>query len=264
MCELFAMSSRLPTNVRISMQAFARHGGETDHHRDGWGVAIYDGSDARLIKEDKPASQSHCLDYIRKHQCETNLLISHIRKQTQGEISFSNTQPFSRELSGQLHVFAHNGDLNNIKAHLHQSTPDQPLGSTDSEWAFCHLLHGMRQLWAKAKPGIQARFNLVRKFADLISPLGPANFLYSDGEYLFAHGHERSQKGKTGTFPPGLFYLERKCHENIDGLELTHPCTESSEQQVVLIASVPLSTENWLPFEAGEILMIRQGQLIQV
>jgi len=37
--------------------------------------------------------------------------MSRIRYATQGEVSFRNTQPFSRELAGKQHVCAHNGDL---------------------------------------------------------------------------------------------------------------------------------------------------------
>jgi predicted glutamine amidotransferase len=39
MCELFAMSSRHPTDVRASLEAFARHGGLEGPHKDGWGLA---------------------------------------------------------------------------------------------------------------------------------------------------------------------------------------------------------------------------------
>ena len=38
MCELFAMSARQPATVSLSLEEFARHGGETARHRDGWGV----------------------------------------------------------------------------------------------------------------------------------------------------------------------------------------------------------------------------------
>jgi len=44
MCELFAVSSKVPTNVSFSLEEFSRHGGGTAHHKDGWGLAFYDGS----------------------------------------------------------------------------------------------------------------------------------------------------------------------------------------------------------------------------
>ena len=42
MCELFAMSSRVPATVTFSLEEFARHGGLTAPHKDGWGIVYYD------------------------------------------------------------------------------------------------------------------------------------------------------------------------------------------------------------------------------
>lgn len=52
-------------------------------------------------------------------------------------------------------------------------------------------------------PSLAERYEVVRRFAAEIGPLGPANFLYADGEALFAHGNKRTQE-KTGKIePPG-------------------------------------------------------------
>ena len=39
MCELFAMSSSKPTEVSFSLDEFSRHGGLTNLHKDGSGIA---------------------------------------------------------------------------------------------------------------------------------------------------------------------------------------------------------------------------------
>ena len=39
MCELFAMSSRLPSTVNLSLKTLADHGGGSAPHDDGWGSA---------------------------------------------------------------------------------------------------------------------------------------------------------------------------------------------------------------------------------
>ena len=51
MCELFAMSSRAPATVTFSLEALSRHGGADGPHRDGWGVAFFEGGDARVLRE---------------------------------------------------------------------------------------------------------------------------------------------------------------------------------------------------------------------
>ena len=65
MCELFAMSSRLPARVTCSLEEFAAHGGWTGPHRDGWGIAYHDGHDARLIRDIDAAADSARV--LRKH-----------------------------------------------------------------------------------------------------------------------------------------------------------------------------------------------------
>ena len=50
MCELFALSSNQPTNVTFSLSEFAKHGGLTGPHKDGWGIAFYANRDAQIIK----------------------------------------------------------------------------------------------------------------------------------------------------------------------------------------------------------------------
>ena len=46
----------------------------------------------------------------------TDLAISHIRHAARGSLSLANTQPFTRELAGRSHVFAHNGDLPGVNS----------------------------------------------------------------------------------------------------------------------------------------------------
>ncbi|MFM9844268.1 MAG: class II glutamine amidotransferase [Dongiaceae bacterium] len=51
MCELFALSSDFPATVDLSLEAFSRHGGLSGPHKDGWGIAYYEGGDVRLIRD---------------------------------------------------------------------------------------------------------------------------------------------------------------------------------------------------------------------
>ena len=58
MCELLGMSAYHPASITLSLNEFARHGGETGPHVDGWGVAFYEGRDANLIRESSAAARS--------------------------------------------------------------------------------------------------------------------------------------------------------------------------------------------------------------
>jgi glutamine amidotransferase len=58
MCELLGMSSNRQATVNLSLMKLAEHGGFSGPHRDGWGVAYYEGLDVRLIKEAEAAADS--------------------------------------------------------------------------------------------------------------------------------------------------------------------------------------------------------------
>ncbi|MEO7404241.1 MAG: class II glutamine amidotransferase, partial [Burkholderiales bacterium] len=138
------------------MTEFARHGGLTAHHRDGWGVAYYEDGDIHLLREPKAASTSPCVALLLDEGLRSTMLISHIRHATFGGVNLRNTQPFARELGGRMHVFAHNGHLPGIEYAPNMPLGRaRPLGDTDSERAFCALLARLEQVWpASAAPAL--------------------------------------------------------------------------------------------------------------
>jgi predicted glutamine amidotransferase len=235
MCELFAMASRWPTTVRLSLDEFARHGGVGGPHQDGWGVAWYAEGDVQLVREPHPAANSACMTFLRDKPFTTTLAMSQIRHATQGPPALRNCQPFARELGGRMHLFAHNGDLGAIASlALSMGSVFRPVGDTDSERAFCILLERLRPLWRSttAVPPLDERVAVVARFAADLRPLGPANFLYSDGEALYAHGHRRWQGDAIR--PSGLHVLARGCPRDaelaVEGLTLR---SQAPEQEAI-------------------------------
>lgn len=263
------MSARLPTNINLSLGELARHGGLTGPHRDGWGVAFYQEREAWVVKEPVAAAESKCERFLERNRIRSSIVLSHIRHATQGAVSFENTQPFARELGGRSHVFAHNGDLAGVER-LDTLRPSRfrPCGETDSEYAFCLLLKRLESLWLDGDgeiPALDLRLPVVQEFASSLRPLGPANFLYTDGDAVFVHGHRRRQPGREGTHPPGLHVLCRRCSGEADrggsvpGIELE---STSEVQEVFLAASVPLTLEGWRPLEEGELVVARGGSIV--
>jgi glutamine amidotransferase len=265
MCELFGMSTQLPTVATITLERFAARGGLAGHTIDGWGLALYDGLDLRLYREPEPSRHSAWLRYVQQRRLSATLLISHIRHATRGAVNLANTQPFAREIGGRMHVFAHNGRLEPLMQPLATPAPRfRPLGDTDSERAACLLFEAMARLWAgEAVPAPARRRAAVSEFAAAMRVHGPANFLYSDGEFLYAHGHRRTQSGGH-IAPPGLWVLQRRCAVDRDALPQAGISLESGAgpQSLVLIASVPLTGEGWRPLAEGELLVAGAGDIV--
>jgi predicted glutamine amidotransferase len=190
MCELFALSSQLPTRVTFSLEEFSRHGGNTGPHTDGWGLAFYDGCDAQLFRETEPAASSEWMHFLLNHPYYSRCVLSHIRKASFGEVALRNTQPFSRVLSGKRHVFCHNGNLTGIEG-LAEVGSFSPVGETDSEYAFCWLMNSVRKIWGKEPPSLELRIDVISEIFLQLSQLGSTNILYSDSEYLYAFANTR-------------------------------------------------------------------------
>lgn len=275
MCELFCLSSRHPMRTTLSLRRFAAHGAPDGRNIDGWGVAFHEGRDVRLYKEPEPAGGSPWVDFIERYGPPTRMLISHIRRATVGGNSHANTQPFARELGGRIHLFAHNGGFDGIDALFDRRRHRfQPVGETDSERGFCLLLDRLAGLWAAgATPSLEARRDVVAAFAAEMRPLGIANFLYSDGDYLFAHGHRRTQAdGRVE--PPGLWLRHHRhtTHKGARQIDSTAPglaihadaTTADEAQELTLLASVPVMAGHWSPLAEGEIAVVAAGKQVEL
>ncbi|MDZ7768220.1 MAG: class II glutamine amidotransferase [Woeseiaceae bacterium] len=265
MCELLAMSCRHPARLTSSLTALAAHAGGESRNRDGWGLAFYQGRDVALYRDITPADTCPLVPYLEANGPATTLSLGYIRHATQGSITLANTGPFARELNGRMQVFAHNGNLKNLA----QSSPVnggffQPVGETDSESAFCLLLDRIRQLpHARGQlPSLQARLDTVAEVALALRALGPASFLYADGEVLFAHADRRLQPLTGQVTAPALYCLECPAGSETTLMRDWESAGTRAAQRVILLASVPLTHEAWMPLQEGEVLAVRQGEIV--
>ena len=132
------MSANVPTDIRFSFAGFSRRGGETGPHQDGWGITFYEGKGSRSFHDPQPSARSDIARLLREYPIKSRIVIAHVRRANRGRVTLENTHPFARELWGRSWTFAHNGQLKGIKRwpleHFH------PIGTTDSEHAFCWIL----------------------------------------------------------------------------------------------------------------------------
>lgn len=251
MCQLLGMNCNVPTDICFSFTGFQARGGGTDVHGDGWGIAFFEGKGARLFLDPRPSYGSPVAELIRCYPIHSLNVIAHIRKATQGSIGLENTHPFIRELWGRYWIFAHNGNLADYAPDLDGSYV--PVGQTDSERAFCHLLQTLKNRFPPAMPGPSALREVLDDFAAGARRFGTFNFLLSNGDSLFAH---RSTE---------LHYIIRQApfavahlkdeDVSVDFSELTTP-----DDRVALIATLPLTdNEAWTPLPVGRVVSFSDG-----
>ena len=264
MCELLGLTSSAPVTTNLSLPTLASHGASTGAYPDGWGVGFYEGQDVRLLKEATGPAESDWIQFVANQNLRSRLVIAHTRHATRGTRSYANAQPFVRELGGRAHLFAHNGDVPGVfDPGAFGTGRFTPIGETDSERAFCILLDRLASSWTDRDnpPTLRARFQIVSSLATQLRALGPANFLYSDGDFLFAHAHRRKQSHTGRVEPPGLVLLERQCHEGEQSVAGKGIAIAGIEQFIALIASVPLTSELWEPLGEGELVVASGGRI---
>jgi glutamine amidotransferase len=244
------MNCNTPTDVTFSFAGFAQRGGRTDHHADGWGIAFFEGRGARLFVDSTAAADSPVAELICRYPIKSRNVISHIRKATVGAVNLENCHPFVRELWGRYWVFAHNGDLKDYAPRLHGQF--RPVGSTDSEQAFCWLMQELAKAHATVPP-VDELTRTLRELVPQVARHGTFNFLLSNGEALWAHASTK------------LCYVVRQhpfasARLADEDLSVNFAEHTSPTDRVAVVATTPLTCdEQWTAFDAGQLRVFVDG-----
>jgi predicted glutamine amidotransferase len=251
MCQLLGMNCNTPTDIVFSFTGFAMRGGATGEHQDGWGIAFFEGPGVRHLVDHRAAIHSPLAELIKHNPIKSQNVIAHIRKATQGRIALENCHPFVRECWGLNWVFAHNGDLKDFNPTLDGQY--LPIGSTDSELAFCHILEQLRAGFGRSAPDCVALTKRLRELCADIAQHGTFNMMLSNGEALFVHC-STNMHYLIRQFPFQAAQLAD--HDfNVDFSTVTTPT-----DRVAVIATEPLTTnETWQAFGAGELRVFVDG-----
>ena len=105
MCELLGMSANVPTDICFSFRGLMQRGGATGPHRDGWGIAFYEGRGCRTFHDPTSSVSSPVAQLISQYPIKSRVVVSHIRQATHGRVCLENTHPFCSDLNrSELHV----------------------------------------------------------------------------------------------------------------------------------------------------------------
>jgi predicted glutamine amidotransferase len=251
MCQLLAMNCNVPTDIVFSFTGFAHRGGRTDTHHDGWGIAFFEGAGVRHFVDHQAAIASPIAELIKHYPIKSMNVIAHIRKATQGQVALENCHPFVREMWGRYWVFAHNGDLKDFDPVL--DGPYRPVGTTDSERAFCFLLQQLRERFGDRAPDLPTLRAALADLVPAIARHGTFNMMLSDGTALFAHCSTK------------LCYVVRQypfaaaCLADED-LSVDFAQVTTPNDRVAIIVTTPLTTnETWTDFAEGELKLFVDG-----
>lgn len=253
MCELLGMECNVPTDIVFSFSGLALRGGQTGPHADGWGLALYEGKTVRTFLEPTAAANSALARFVRENPIKTLLAVAHVRKRTRGRIALENTHPFVRELWGRHFVFAHNGTVKGVRRM--KLGRFEPIGDTDSEYAFCILLDRIANEFDGYPRSPKSLWQAVADVGGDVGRRGSFNFLMGDGVHLFArcstrlHHIIRRAPFKTATLADDDL--------SVDFSQVTTP-----NDRVAVVATLPLTRdEMWTAAQPNSLWVFKGGEL---
>jgi glutamine amidotransferase len=251
MCQLLGMNANTPTDLMFSFTGFSTR---AEEHKDGFGIAFFEGAGTRLFVDAQSARLSPVAEMVRHYPIRSHNVIAHIRKATQGVVALENTHPFVRELWGRYWVFAHNGDLKNYQPRLHAAF--RPVGSTDSERAFCWLMQELSKAHADLPPVGELTATLA-ELVPRIAAHGSFNFMLSNGQALWAHCSTKlSWLVREHPFRKARLQDE---DISVDFAELT-----TTADRVAVVVTEPLTAdEAWRAFAPGELKVFVNGGVVE-
>jgi predicted glutamine amidotransferase len=259
MCRLLGIAANESTEFRIALREAPKSlAALSREHRDGWGIAVYEpATEAWRIDRGLACAGEDARFHELAGGSRGELLISHVRKKTVGDVTLANTHPFLR---GRW-VFAHNGTILDIAWLRDHSCPRRLAeieGQTDSEILFAWLLTKFDEAGVTGAPASAATdraLSAATRQARERQGFGAFSFLLSDGATTYAHRFGRS-----------LFLLERGPQdavrvrrESSDGTVVETPWSKG--RTALFVASEQITAEPWWPLEDGMLLRIERAPL---
>jgi predicted glutamine amidotransferase len=178
MCRVFGCVAADPRSIRHELleaeNPFIR---QSEEHDSGWGMAVYErgeGGQPRLLRYPH-AAHAHD-EFMRSTEAHGRIFNAHVRRATMGGLSLENTHPFCMG----NYSFCHNGTVLEYPRLLHPAVR-RPEGDTDSE----HMFNNLMGVYDPAEP--VASLRRMATAAVGTGPFSGLNFLFSDGERLFAY-----------------------------------------------------------------------------
>ena len=255
LCELLGMAFNQPIQPNFSFRGFVHRGADNPH---GWGIGYYPDCElaAQVIKEPLQSTNSTFAAFLKDNKgIRSKIFISHVRYATFSPC-FANTHPFSRVLGDREYVFAHNGHLSGNYRDLLSAGRWTSMGTTDSEYAFCHLMHIIEN---RVPAWNEESFSRLENSMREINQFGNFNCLLSDGERLFCYRDINGYKGLHYTKRKAPFSSVKLVDEDYE-INLTEE--KAPSQKGFIIATRPLTDEQWEELEPGRLAVIDKGTLV--
>jgi predicted glutamine amidotransferase len=178
MCRVLGSVAAEPVSIRHELvEAENPMIRQSEEHDSGWGMAVYerpDGREPACVRFPEAAHSDG--DFLKTTSMTGRIFNVHVRRATMGGLTDANTHPFCLG----NYSFGHNGTILQFRRLLEPGVRPTE-GETDSE----HFFNWLMRDFDPGDPiaSLRAAATAVAKR----SPFSGLNFLFSDGERLYAY-----------------------------------------------------------------------------
>jgi predicted glutamine amidotransferase len=217
MCRVFGCVAAEPASIRYELLEAANPMiRQSEEHDSGWGMAVYEranGLDPKLVRFPEAAHADG--DFRDATSMRGRIFNVHVRRATMGDLTLANTHPFCLG----SYSFGHNGTIVRYPRLVEPGVVTVPAGDTDSEAFFNFLMAHY-----DAGDPIGSLRHAIRTTIER-SPFSGLNFLFSDGDRLFAY--------RLGLF--ALHWLHRRGQLLVASEKITDEPWHTVQQDVLLV-----------------------------
>jgi predicted glutamine amidotransferase len=216
MCRVFGCVSAEQASIRHELvEAENPLIRQSEEHDSGWGMAVYeraDGLDPIVVRFPEAAYEDG--EFLSATSKRGRIFNVHVRRATMGGLTSANTHPFCLG----SYSFGHNGTIMRYPRLLEPGVKP-PEGDTDSEAFFNFLMAHY-----DAGDPVDSLRRAIRTTVER-SPFSGLNFLFSDGDRLFAY--------RLGLFD--LHWLHRPGQLLVASEKVTDEAWHTVQQDVLLV-----------------------------
>lgn len=248
-----------PSSPSIDINLSANASGS---HSFGWGLGWYPGnqSSAMVIKDPAARATQVFTDSLTEwSNFRSHIFFSKIRGAQSG-YDQPETQPFSRSFAGADWLFMHNGDLDKnelTKVYQGDSRLLEPIGTTDSELAFCNLLARMEANGARYLSDVNPVE--ILSWFQRFDQFGSSDMYLSDGQTVCCFQGTQS--------PKPLHYSRLLPPNNLQSLSssavnIVVDSPHDTFRTALVVTSAQFSNGNWTQMQPGQMIMANRGKII--
>ena len=230
MCQILGISSDKPYNANEILRSFYAN---SKVHKDGWGLALFNGPAVSVEKEPLQAIRSNYLTKRLASGITCRNLLAHIRLASVGEINYNNCHPFTaQDKSGRTWTLVHNGTI--FEPDLITGYFRYQQGTTDSEAVLLFIIDTVNKAAEEKGRALtpEERFEAVDGAVCGLSKDNKLNLIIYDGEVMYVHTN------------------------------LKETLFERFEEGTRIIATEPLTLEGWEPVKMNTLLAYKDGNLV--